>query len=249
MIFLKKLLVTRFLNKSQQIGKYDIRFYKGNYKSRQIQANRDKCVAYVEHHFNLAPNIRTSYVTTIIGYNASGISKNWGRWYSQQIGKEFRVPTAGLGGILIGGYKGRGNSNVKYTNMPSILLEPLFITNPQHAQWIRSPAGQNKLAKILAMSIVKFFPSGGRLGFSVGHKYKTSRPKDRGGAVYGGGTEADYAEIILKKTEILLTSRNFMEDILRIDAMKLKETIRVDTVKNSDFKILREHTQECRFYK
>jgi uncharacterized protein YgiM (DUF1202 family) len=32
---------------------------------------------------------------------------------------------------------------------------------------------------------------------SVGHKYKTSQPHDRGASVYGGGTEADYAELLL----------------------------------------------------
>jgi hypothetical protein len=42
------------------------------------------------------------------------------------------------------------------------------------------------------------------LGFSVGHKYKTSNPDDRGAAVAGGGWEADYAEAVLEKASAML---------------------------------------------
>lgn len=183
---------------------YDVRFYKGNYRWRQTQANRDDCVAYVEHHFNSSSDTTVGYSVVITGYLASQTSRNWGRWYARTISEEFNVPTAGTGGILVGGYNGRGNGNLKYTRMPAILLEPLFVSNPQHAEWVRSTDGQDKLARILANSIIEFFPDGSRIGFSVGHKYKTSRPKDRGAAVYGGGNEADYAEIVMEKAKYLL---------------------------------------------
>jgi hypothetical protein len=185
---------------------YDVRFYKGNYSWRQKQANRDRCAAYVEHHFNATSSTKSGYSVVVVGYNSSETSKRWGRWYANQIGREFRVPVAGRGGILIGGYNGRGNSNVKRTNMPAILLEPLFVSNPQHASWVRSTDGQEKLAKVLADSIIGFFPDGSRIGFSVGHKYKTSRPRDRGAAVHGGGAEADYAEIVMEKAKHILES-------------------------------------------
>jgi len=183
---------------------YDVRFYKGDYKWRQKQANRDKCAAYVEHHFNASANIKSGYSVVVVGYNSSETSRRWGRWYTSQIAKEFKIAIAGRGGILIGGYNGRGNGNVKHTNMPAILLEPLFVSNPKHAEWVRSTAGQNKLAKVLATSIIEFFPDGSRIGFSVGHKYKTSRPQDRGAAVSGGGAEADYAEIVMEKAKYIL---------------------------------------------
>ena len=182
---------------------YDVRFYKGNYSWRQKQANRDRCDAYVEHHFNAASKT-SNYSVVVTGYNASGKSKKWGRWYANQVGQQFNVPVAGNSGILIGGFNGRGNGNLKHTNMPAILLEPLFVSNPTHAEWVRSEAGQDKLAKILVDSIIEFFPDGSKIGFSIGHKYKTSRPKDRGAAVYGGGTEADYAEIVMEKAKVIL---------------------------------------------
>ena len=62
------------------------------------------------------------------------------------------------------------------------------------------------------------FSKGGLIGFSVGHKYKTSNPNDRGAAVYGGGTEADNAEAVLEKAKALLE---------KIDAPQIKREIRV----------------------
>ncbi len=194
---------------------YDVRFYKGNYRWRQKQANRDYCAAYVEHHFNSASNPMSSYSVVVTGYLASETSRNWGRWYANRVGQEFGIPVAGTGGILVGGYNGRGNGNLQHTSMPAILLEPLFASNPEHADWIRSEDGQDTLARILAESIIEFFPDGSRIGFSVGHKYKTSRPKDRGAAVYGGGAEADYAEIVMEKAKFLLESdKPIIDDIV-----------------------------------
>jgi len=183
---------------------YDVRFYKGNYSWRQKQANQDKCAAYVEHHFNAAANPNSGYSMVVTGKLASDTSKNWGRLYANLVAQEFEVPVGGTGGILVGGYNGRGNGNLKHTKMPAILLEPLFVSNPQHAEWVRSSAGQDKLAKILANSIIEIFADGSRIGFSIGHKYKTSRPKDRGAAVQGGGAEADYAEIVMEKAKHIL---------------------------------------------
>ncbi len=184
---------------------YQVKFYTGEYSVRQRAANRDKCVAYVEQHFNAATTT-ANYVVVVTGANASETSKTWGRSYAQRISDVFKIPMAGTGrsGILVGGWNGRGNANLKYTDMPAILLEPLFVSNPTQAEWVRSEEGQNKLAKVLADSIIDFFPGGGLIAFSVGHKYKTRRPNDRGAAVYGGGTEADYAEIVLEKAKNIL---------------------------------------------
>ncbi len=184
---------------------YQVRFYKGDYRERQAQANADGCVAYVEHHFNSSANPDAGYAVVITGSNASRTSKAWGRWYARAVADEFGIRTGGDDGIMVGGYGGRGDSNIYYTRMPAILLEPLFASNPQHAEWIRSEDGRERLARILAESIRRFFPGGGLVGFSVGHKYKTSRPDDRGAPVYGGGTEADHAEMVLQRAADMLT--------------------------------------------
>ena len=183
---------------------YEIRLYKGDYRDRQRQANADGCVGYVEHHFNSSSSPTANYAVCITGANASQTSKNWGRWYSAAVSREFDIPMGGDQGIKVGGYGGRGDFNLRFTAMPAILLEPLFASNPQHAQWIRGEAGQARLARIISDSIQRFFQEGGLIGFSVGHKYKNSNPDDRGAAVFGGGTEADNAEAVLERAKVLL---------------------------------------------
>lgn len=186
------------------MSKYQVKFYEGEYKTRQRAANADHAVAYVEHHFN-AGSATANYAVVIVGSNASPKSKDWGRSYALSVSHKFDTKLGGDKGILVGGYQGRGNSNVVLTNMPAVLLEPLFASNPKHAEIIRSEQGQTSLAMILVDTIIHFFPHGGLVAFSVGHAGKPSAPKDRGAAVVGGGAEADYAEKILKKAELLLT--------------------------------------------
>ena len=88
--------------------------------------------------------------------------------------------------------------------MPAILLEPLFASNPQQADIIRNDSGQTRLARVLVESIQRFFPDGGLIAFSVGHKYKTSNPRDLGAALAGGGWEAEFAEKVLVKAKAIL---------------------------------------------
>jgi hypothetical protein len=183
---------------------YSVKFYKGDYYDRQRAANRDEAVAYVEHHFNSSSSPEAGYAVVVTGSNASQTSKNWGRWYARAVADQFGIRVSGDNGILVGGWNGRGDGNLKYTDMPAILLEPLFASNPQHADIMRSETGQAALARVLVESIQRFFPRGGLIAFSVGHKYRESRPSDRGAAVVGGGAEADYAEKVLEKAADLL---------------------------------------------
>ena len=41
---------------------YKVEFYKGDYLERQRKANDDKCVCYVEHHFNSSASSSANYV-------------------------------------------------------------------------------------------------------------------------------------------------------------------------------------------
>jgi N-acetylmuramoyl-L-alanine amidase len=76
---------------------YRCTFYKGDYRERQEQANADRCVAYVEHHFDSSASPTASYAVIITGSNASQTSRNWGRWYAQAVAREFGV---GVGGFF-----------------------------------------------------------------------------------------------------------------------------------------------------
>ncbi len=183
---------------------YRVKFYKGDYLARQQAANRDGAVAYVEHHFNSA-GPTANYALVVVGSNASQTSVNWGTWYARAVAQQFGTRIYQPDGVARGGLDGRGDGNVKHTQMPAVLLEPLFISNPQQADIVRSASGQAALARILAESIRRFFPQGGLIAFSVGHKYRTSRPNDKGASLAGGGHEADYTEKILKQAAALLT--------------------------------------------
>lgn len=186
------------------MANYEVKFYKGEYYERQAAANKDKAVAYIEHHFNSSASSKPDYAVVVVGSNASQTSRNWGRWYAKAIADQFGSEVGGDQGILVGGWSGRGDGNVKHTEMPAVLLEPLFASNPLQADIIRSESGQATLARILVESIRRFFPKGGLVAFSVGHKYKPSKPKDRGAELSGGGAEADYAEKVLEKAAELL---------------------------------------------
>jgi hypothetical protein len=197
---------------------YQVRFYKGAYFERQQAANADRAVAYVEHHFNSSSSPTANYAVVVVGSNASSTSRNWGRWYAKAVAEQFGTRVGGDGGILVGGWDGRGDGNVKHTRMPAVLLEPLFASNPQQADLIRSDAGQAALARVLVESIRRFFPDGGLIAFSVGHKYKPASPNDRGAVLAGGGTEADHAEMVLEKAARLLTEEAAapMQRMLRV---------------------------------
>ncbi|MCK7496526.1 MAG: hypothetical protein MZW92_40665 [Comamonadaceae bacterium] len=110
----------------------------------------------------------------LTGANASQTSRNWGRWYAQAVAREFGVPVGGEQGIVVGGYDGRGDYNLRFTDMPAILLEPLFASNPQHADgYSAATTARRGWRRMLCDSIQRFFQNGGLIGFSVGHKYKT----------------------------------------------------------------------------
>jgi hypothetical protein len=185
---------------------YTVKIYKGDYYDRQMKANKDGAVAYVEHHFNSSSSTTASYAIVVTGYNASQTSKNWGRWYAKAVATHFGTQVAGDDGILVGGWDGRGDANLRETDMPAILLEPLFASNAMQADIIRSESGRAALARILVESIHRFFPQGGLVAFSVGHKYKKTNPNDLGAPLAGGGWEADYAEKVLEKAKTLLES-------------------------------------------
>ncbi len=189
--------------------KFSVKFYKGDYPKRQRDANADKAVLYVEHHFN-GGSATANYSLCNVATNAGQKSKQFANSYVNRISHAFDTPLANnnfaKGGVSVGGFKGRGNGNLSATNMPAVLLEPLFGTNPIYSAIIKSESGQIELARCLVETIREFFPDGGLIAFSVGHKYKTSKPFDRGVALAGGGTEADYAEKVLIKAAAMLSA-------------------------------------------
>jgi hypothetical protein len=180
------------------MASYKVKFYKGDYSERQQAANNDNAVCYVEHHFN-GGSPSANYALVVVASNSSSASRDWGKAYGRQIAEAFDIRN---NGISVGGYNGRGNGNLSGTKMPAILLEPFFITNKDGANWAKTR--QEELASILVKTIHEFFPQGGLIALSVGHKYKKSKPNDRGVQAVTGEWEADLAEQVLLKAKALL---------------------------------------------
>jgi hypothetical protein len=81
---------------------------------------------------------------------------------------------------------------IVYYDMPTILLEPLFISNTDQASWIHDSGNSQLLAAAIARAIKGQFLSGGPIGLSPGHAYKTSQPTDPGSTCALGDTERDH---------------------------------------------------------
>ena len=88
------------------------------------------------------------YTVVVVGSNASNTSRNWGRWYAWAVAEQFGTQVGGDGGLLVGGWNGRGDGNVKHTKMPAVLLEPLFASNPQRIMDIGANTGKFSLAAL-----------------------------------------------------------------------------------------------------
>jgi len=181
---------------------------KGDYtgkRERQKQAAAEKCDIVIEFHFNSSNNPA-----------ASG-TEVWHRQYS--------FPSRHLAVILHDritalGFKPRGvksaipDSRASFINAYPVdclvvLLEPAFISNSTDAQKLHQDGFLPKLAEAIVSGIKDFIKTTSYrkfeiIGLSVGHKYKTSNPADRGARCIFGDFEADHAESLAKLVADLL---------------------------------------------
>lgn len=92
-----------------------------------------------------------------------------------------------------------------YAN-PAVLIEPLFVSNNQQADWIHVDANLNSLAANIASSLVAVTQSGDLIGLSIGHLGKDSAPGDRGADCIDGDTEATHGEKLALAVRALLSA-------------------------------------------
>lgn len=211
------------------MSKYTVKFYTGDYPERQEAANRDKAICYVEHHFNSKeyddPKATADNpIMTIVAHNAGDVSKRWAALYSSLVQKGLKhagldFPLFAGTGVLQREHKERGDYNLRFTKMPAILVEPMWISDMQSAKallGISTHPLQNKvldyLAAALADSVKLIFPDGGLVAASVGHLGKTSQPFDRGAPITGMVSnpekiaEAGLALYVMRRFETLMTA-------------------------------------------
>lgn len=185
---------------------YTVKYYTGDYGVRQADANKDKAICYVCQHANSKvyddpQTLNDNPILTVVAHNASYASKRWASYYSglvkqipfMQGAPLFKQDGIGLRtvinqrderlfGVLQRRKFERGDFNLRKTDMPAILPEPCWVSDFETANELASPSETliADLGRALAESIIEFFPEGGLVAFSVGHKYKTSQPYDRG---------------------------------------------------------------------
>lgn len=192
---------------------YTVKFYSGDYSARQRAANRDKAIVYVEGHANSAESATADYAMAVVASNHSDKSMQMAREFAAACGTLFDVggdkdrDVYGSTGVRVGG---RGDGNLSRTDMPAVLLEPVFGSNPKQAAIAETDDGLNRLAGVINALVRRHFPAGGLVAFSIGHIGKTNAPKDRGAAWKGKrfANEAAYATEYLNRASALLQSGN-----------------------------------------
>ena len=181
--------------------------YTGKSKERQRQAEKEKCDIVIEFHFNSA------------GDRAASGTEVWHRQYS--------IPSRHLATILHDritnlGFKPRGVKSAVSTSRASfinsypttcivVLLEPCFVSNRSDAEKLHQDGFIDGLANAIVAGIKDFIKTNANrkfsvIGLSVGHRYKTSNPNDKGASCVFGDWEADHAEDLARKVAELLRS-------------------------------------------
>jgi hypothetical protein len=196
---------------------YDVKFYgrPGHLmtpKQRQIEANKDEAICYVEHHFNSNVGKPGSYAAVLLAHNHSNKSELWATDYLSRLYAAAGTVLSATKVVHLAAGE-RGEALIVRTKMPAVILEPLFCNNLNHIHWIAG-LGWLNLAQVLTESIKAQFPGGGLVAFSIGHRYRPK--KDEGAPAVGipPRTEAFWVESVMLKAAMILTGKNYSADTL-----------------------------------
>lgn len=117
-------------------------------KEREKILDQAKCDIAVSIHCNGSESASANYIATFIvarGGKAETLAIFVQRYLAKATGFE-------NGGIRVGNFH-----IVRETNMPAVLPEMGFITNPKQEQWLRKSENQYLLAKAIALGICDYF--------------------------------------------------------------------------------------------
>lgn len=164
--------------------------YVGNHE-RQQQAKEAGCKLVLEFHFNS-------------GESTTQGGEVWfksGDTFSENIAKEIRTGFQGLKLPLLDPSVNEATTGTKAGWLPFysgsvVLLEPLFLSNADQAEWIHDAANLAKLAQAIAAACIKTTATGDLIGLSIGHRFKHSSPHDNGARCEQGDFEADHAQVL-----------------------------------------------------
>ena len=196
-----------------------------DYRARQLYANAKGAICFIEGHHNAnmysvdingdgvadvdAPGVADNPTSVLVCDNASAKSMDMGTYFAAECAKAFKIPNRGL---VVRKPGERGYYNLYYTNMPAVLLEPLYVSDAEVAVIAQSEHARDTIAQLIANMVRKYFPNGGVVAFSVGHLFKLSSKWDRGAPVVGTGGKVAEGDLVLeymrKAAELLLTGKN-----------------------------------------
>jgi len=176
---------------------------KGDYTGqheRQAMAQKEGCAGVVDFHFNSFDNPQ-AHGGEVFYKSACADSKKFAR----SIWSEFeKLPLPPHGDPLKPAAGSRAAYIERYA-MPAVLLEPLFLSNPQQAEWLHMTGGQSSnvknLAQAIAQGIRQSFAEGSTIGLSPGHIFKTLKSTDSGADCCKGDTEKDHVLELINLVE------------------------------------------------
>jgi hypothetical protein len=183
-----------------------------SYYERQMLANTVGAALYVEFHFNAKnydkPGSDDNPAMVLVADNASERSRQIARDMAEGFSLAFDIPNRS---VLERVKHQRGWANLVHTNMPAVLVEPLYVSDPDQARLAMSEEGQSRIANIIASVINDYIPEGSLIALNCGHKFKPYAPFDRGAPISkevenpDSLAEADLAEMVMHKVDALLT--------------------------------------------
>ena len=164
-------------------------------KERQASAKAAGCIGVVEFHFNSTGNAEVEggevYYQEKVPASRAFAEVMWEKIHGIGLpahGDPLKSTAINPRTVFIDFYE-----------MPTILLETLFLSNPDQAAWLHGddgPKHMEALADAIAAGIRAYFPDGGIIGLSPGHAFKTSNPNDTGARCKGGDFEANHTVVL-----------------------------------------------------
>jgi hypothetical protein len=173
---------------------------RGDYSARRDAARRAGAAVHLQFHFNSGGG---AYSLTEITSAADARCRRLARLLAADGARIFGIANNGVNTLSPGE---RGWSCIG-DELPGIINEPFFGDSPRQAAIARR--SQALLADMIAARIRQVYPAKSVIALTLGHKYKTSNPSDRGADLAGGGNEASYMEPVLERTARNLTAKTY----------------------------------------
>lgn len=167
---------------------------------RQRQAQMARCNLVIEFHFNSADDPRA--VGSEVWYKPDSESSESLARSLMGAYRDLGLPRHGDG--VMPAVRGTRAAWIRHYAMDTVLLESLFVTNPNEARWIHNSENVEFLGRAIAGRVLAFVAPDATVGLSVGHLFKSSSPNDRGARCALGDTEGEHNQALANVVARLL---------------------------------------------